>query len=246
MHPIRCILFIAVAFCGGVQAQIAKPTHEIRLHNGEVYSGSRLVYVSPILRTSEFDLDGRKFESSEIAFFRNNHGYFVNLNRIYSDKAERYAFRFKEGKVNLYEEIEIEVYGGDELDTGDPEARNEMLATGESYHYFNKGDGAIQKANYKNLRMALSDNEESKKELNVIRNYRILQVGMIVAGSGLIAYEFIRQNENANASSQGDVRLTPMIALGIVIGGSSLLLESGKENARWMAADKYNRAEVAE
>lgn len=246
MHALRILLFLLVAACSQLHAQVTPPSHQIRLHNGEVYSGTRLVYISPILRTSEFDLDGRKFESSEIAYFRNNHGYFANLNRIYNDKAERYAFRIKEGKVNLYEEIEIDVYGGDELDKGDSDSPNEMFATGESYQYFNKGDGEVKKANYKNLRMALSDNEESKKELNVIRNYRILQVGMIVAGTGLIAYEFMRQNDAANSSSEADVRLTPGIALGIVIGGSSLLLESGKENARWLAAEKYNKVVVGE
>jgi len=224
-------------------SQITNPPHLVVLHNGETYSGVRLVYISPILRTSEFELDGRKFETNEIAFFRNNLGYFTNLNRIYSDRAERYAMRIKEGRISLYEEIDIEVYGGDELQGIAPGSTNEMLATGEQFQYFTKLNGPVQKATYRNLRLALADHAESKREMRIYRNYHILQVGMVAAGSGLIAYEIMRQNDSAQHSSDGKVRLTPMIALGVVIGGSSIFLERAKSNTKWIAVDKYNRAE---
>lgn len=236
-----CILFLVLYLtCVIAEAQIGAVEHLVLLHNGEEYTGKRLLYISPILKTSEFELDGRKFESNEIAFFRNNHGYFANLNRIHGDKAERYALRIRQGRVNLFEEIEMPVYGGDNLDLGEGGAGNEMLASGESFQYFTTSESQVKKASYKNLRLALSDNPASRKEMNMFRNYRYLQIAMVAAGAGLIGYEIHRQSDLANTTSDGEIRFTPMIALGVVLGGSSYFLESAKENAKWLAADYYN------
>jgi hypothetical protein len=223
-----------------LHAQVKPVQHEVVLHNGERFSGVKLTYSSPILQPSAFQLDDKKFESAEVAFFRNYHGYFANLNKLYNDRAERYALRIKEGKINLFEEVEFEAYAEESLAI--PEGgENEMLATNESFQFFSKGDGAVQKANYKNLRLALADNDESKKEMNVFRNYRYLQIGLIAAGAGMIAYEVVRQNDAANASSDESIRFTPMLALGIVVGGSSYLIERPKQDAKWFAVEKYNK-----
>jgi vancomycin permeability regulator SanA len=99
----------------------------------------------------------------------------------------------------------------------------------------------VQKANYKNLRLALADNAESKQEMNVFRNFRYAQIGLVVAGAGILAYEMVRQNEAANTSSDESIRFTPMVALGLVLGGSSYLLERPKQDAKWFAVDNYNK-----
>jgi len=232
---------VALICCAPLlHAQVTPVQHEVVLHSGERFSGVKLSYASPILQSSSFQLDDKNFEAAEVAFFRNYHGYFAHLNKIYSDRAERYALRINEGKINLFEEVEFEAYAEENLaipEGGD----NEMLATNESFQYFSKGDGEVKKANYKNLRLALADNPESKKEMNVFRNYRYLQIGLIAAGAGLIAYEVIRQDEAANASSEESIRFTPMLALGIVLGGSSYLIERPKQDAKWFAAEKYNK-----
>ncbi|MFN8863250.1 MAG: hypothetical protein ACK5W1_02980 [Flavobacteriales bacterium] len=239
----HCVSFFLVAFmcfCTVLQAQVTPVQNEVVLYSGERFSGVNLSYNSPILQPSSFQLDDKNFESSEVAFFRNYHGYFANLNKLYNDRAERYAMRIKEGKINLFEEVEFEVYAEQNLAVTEGED-NEMLATNESFQYFNKGDGAVQKANYKNLRLALADNAESKQEMNVFRNFRYAQIGLVVAGAGILAYEMVRQNEAANTSSDESIRFTPMVALGLVLGGSSYLLERPKQDAKWFAVDNYNK-----
>lgn len=242
-HLFFCALSIAGLSGFNLRAQVTQPSHLVLLHNGEEYTGKRLLYISPILRTSEFSLDERKFESSEIAFFRNNLGYFANLNRIYSDRAERYAMRIKEGRISLFEEIDIEIYGGDELEGVGPGITNERLATGDDFQYFTRLNGPVQKANYRNLKLAMADYPESRREMNIYRNYRYLQVGMVLAGAGLITYEIMRQGREAQTSTDGAIRMTPMIALGVVIGGSSYFIERAKSNTKWIAVEKYNKAE---
>ncbi|MFN9392191.1 MAG: hypothetical protein ACK505_07145 [Flavobacteriales bacterium] len=232
-------LFFWLTMLAGLSSKAQLP-HELRTYGGDVFTGKRLIYVSPILKPSQFELDERAFESAEVAFFRNNHGYFANLSRIYSDRAERYAIRIREGKINLFEEIEMEAYGQDALDipeTGD----NEMLASGETFQYFSLQDGPVQKASYANLRKALEGNEESAREIRIYRNYRWLQIGLIAGGAGIIAWELVRQDNEVNSSPDAAVRFTPMIALGIVMGGSSYFLQGAKENAKWLAVDAYNK-----
>jgi hypothetical protein len=225
-------LFILVSISGFCQKTETK-LHSVQLFSGDIFEGTRLIYANPILKTPVFELDEKKFDSPTVAYFQNNHGYFANLTNIYGPKNERYAIRIRSGKINLFEEIEIEPYAGDELAASDSE-ENEMLATGEVFGFYNMGTGEIKKANYKNLRADMADNETATKELKEYRNMRLLQFGLIGAGAGIIAFDIFRQRDN-------NVEFTVPIALGIAIGGSSYFLEAKKEDALWMAADAYNK-----
>jgi hypothetical protein len=227
------IAFIALISISGLSQKTEQKVHSVQLFSGDIFNGSRLIYTSPILKTPVFELDEKKFESPTVAFFQNNHGYFANLTKIYGPKNERYAIRIKSGKINLFEEIEIEPYAGDELSASDSE-ENEMLATGEVFGFYNKGNGEIKKANYKNLRTDMADNEAATKELKAYRNMRYLQFALIGVGAGVIAYDIFKQRDN-------NVEFTVPIALGIAIGGSSYFLESKKEDALWLAVDAYNK-----
>ncbi len=226
-------------------SQLTPIQHNVRLHSGDSFSGRRLVYELHIMSDARFVLDERTFTSSEIAFFRNNHGTFANLNQIHGDKAERYAKRIREGKINLYEEIEMGVYGGDALAVAESrDSRNEMLATGEEFQYYALGDGPVKEASYRNLKADLADHPESARQMRMFRNYRYLQVGMIAAGAGLICSEIARQSQRSPEMNNGGVRMTPMIAFGVILGGSSYFIQSAKENTKWLAVDAYNASGV--
>jgi hypothetical protein len=208
------------------------PEHYVVAPTGEKRAGKRLIYDAPILRTPTFDLDGIAIETPSVAFFQNNHGYFANLATIYGEKAERYAIRIRSGKLNLFEEIDLTYYGGDELQVS--EGENEMLAKGEEFQYISKGNGPILKANYTNLRNLVGDNALALKEVRMIRKMSYLQAALITIGAGAISYEIIRQKDAA-------VRFSPGMAAGIIIGGSSYFLNGAKANARWLTADAYNK-----
>lgn len=229
------ITLFCLAIAGLSNAQLSKP-HYLYLYSGDSIEGTRLLYQTPILKPANFSMDGEIFETNLVQYLVNNNGYFANLNKIYGDKSERYALRIKAGKINLFEEIDMEYYGQDELqvDKNVDESMQEMLATGEIFQYYNLGTGELKKASYKNLKLDIGSNEASKQELNRYRKLQFLQYGLMAAGAGIITYDIIRQSGDA-------VRFSPWMAVGIAVGGSSYFLESKKEDAKWLAADAYNK-----
>lgn len=227
--------FLCLAIASISNAQLTKP-HYLFLYSGDSIEGTRLLYQTPILKPANFSMDGEIFETNIVQFLSNNNGYFANLNKIYGDKSERYALRIKAGKMNLFEEIDMEYYGQDELqiDKSVDESKQEMLATGEIFQYYSIGKGELKKSTYKNLKLDIGSNETAKQELNRFRKLQFLQYGLMAAGAGIITYDIIRQSGDA-------VRFSPWMAAGIVIGGSSYFLESKKNDAKWFAADAYNK-----
>lgn len=208
-------------------------SHLVVQYDGLTISGSRLSYEHPILKDPYFDLDGQRMETDSIAFFRNNHGYFANLDRITKSK-ESYALRIREGRISQYEIIDIEIYGGDQLRIPEGMLQNSpMLASGESFQYYTKNDGAIQKAKFRNFKVDLGDRPESAKHLNNFRKYRWLQRAVIALGVGVTAGSLAVKAE--------DVKFTPLTALGIVAGGSAYFFEYPKNDALMNAVDAYNR-----
>ncbi len=229
------ILGISCLFASLVQAQFSKPVNKLQLYSGDVITGDNVIYNATMVKEATFAVDNETYESSNVEFFQNDHGYFANLGRLHGFEKERYAMRIKTGRINLFEEIEIDVYGSEELKTESPgNAQDPMLASGAEYQYYTKGDGKLLEANYRNLHVDLADNASSVKLLKNYKNYRLLQWGMVGIGSGLIAASVISQ-------SGAPVKFTPFMALGFVIGGGSYLLEAPKNDALWLAADTYNK-----
>jgi hypothetical protein len=232
------LMIIAAVFSLSAFSQKTEGEQFVVLHTGEKITGQTLLYDSPILKQAVFRLDDRPFETPAVAFFQNNHGFFANLNKIYGNKAERYALRIRSGKVNVYEEIEMSVYGKENLAAdGNSEAdlkKHHMLASGETFQYYSVGNREVKRATVRNMKVDLADNVDAMHEIGMIRKYQVLQGLMIGAGAALIAYDIIKQ-------SGGAVRFNPMMAVGIVVGGSAMFLESAKDNARWLAIDAYNK-----
>ncbi len=213
-----------------------KPVYSIKLFSGEVIEGKELSYQSPLLKPAAFLLDNKEYASAEVSYFQNSHGYFSNLAKLHGECAERYALRIKKGKVNLYEEIEIGIYCNESLtvdEAAGAKMQDPMLATGESFGYYNKGDEPVREATYANMKVDLSDNETSMSHLKKYRNYRLLQWTVLSLGTGVVAYEVLRSSGSA-------IKLSPFMAFGIVLGGSSYFFEAPKSDELWLATDAYN------
>ncbi len=234
LTTLACIGFI----CS--QAQLTQKEHKVVLYSGDVFTGEHLIYECPILQTPVFTMQNESYESNTVEYFQNNHGFFANLGRIHGMNKERYAMRIELGKINLYEEVDLSVYGSEELQTeGTNNNQDPMLATGKVLEYYTMGESSmgestIREATYSNLKVDLQDNASSMAHLRKHRNYKILQWGMIGIGSGIIAANII---SNAN----GAVRFNPVMAIGIAIGGGSYFMEAPKKDKLWLAADDYNK-----
>jgi len=227
------ILFQAAS----IQAQLSVPKNYIQLVTGEKIEGDLVVYSPQLVEYPVFLLDGTEYETSNIAYIQNRNGYFANLDHLFQNEPERYALRIRKGRMNLFEEIEMSIYGGETLyTTGDKEVDSDLLASGLTFQYYSIGDDKVRKANYRNMKNDLATCPTSVDFIRDYRKYQFLQVGLIAGGTGLIAY-------NVASLSGGPVKFNPVMALGLIISGSSYFLEKAKSDALWLAADEYNKYE---
>lgn len=224
----REITFLFFAMFFSLTA-IAQKKQIIRLYNGQVKEGEKLKYEYPIMQPAYFDLDGKHFDAEGVAFFRNNHGFFANLAEFYGERSERYAMRIKNtGRIQLFEEIDITAYGGLELNTSNPR----RLATGEVWQFYAKDEGVLKKGNYKNLKVDLQDNPNCQTYLKSYKRLTALQIGLATVGAGLVAQQFYQGRNDSNYNK-------PIIALGVIMAGSSLFFDGPKTDALWLAVDNY-------
>jgi hypothetical protein len=233
-------LFLALIFvliCPFLFGQLTPQKCYIQLVSGEKMEGDQVVYSPQLLEYPVFLVDGVEFETSNISYVQNRNGYFANLNHLYQNEPERYALRIRKGRMNLFEEIDMDIYGGETLyATGDSEIDSELLASGLEFQYYSLGDDKVRKANYRNMKTDLAHCTASMEFLKDFRKYQWLQVGLIAGGAGLIA-------QNVYSLSGGPVKFNPIMALGLIVGGSSYFLEKAKSDALWLAADEFNKYE---
>jgi len=236
-HVMKRIYFVISLslVCSSVFAQLvkAKP-HTLELASGVSMDGELIVYAQPITSPPVFQIDQESVSVSDVRFFRNSHGYFANLE--YADQAKSgFAMRIKKGNVDLFERVDIDLYGKSELAvTSDRKAAAlKKMAQGMEFQYFSVDGKKVKRANYSNLRMDLQSNPESVEFLKGLRRYQWLQRGLIAAGSSLLIGSYTAQGSNP--------KFTPAMALGIVLGGSSFFCKAPKDDYQWMAVEAYNR-----
>jgi hypothetical protein len=199
--------------------------------SGETIEGKNLVFLAPLNAEPVFQLDGIMYPSKDVEFFKTKHGYFANLGRIEGFEKPLFAMCIDRGRTNLYQRINIDVYGGTQLQ---PRSDGEGLSDGTSFQYYNVGDEPLRKVGYGNMKVDLADNLGATAHLKDYRKFRLLQFGLIGSGAGVLASSLAVQTGQP-------IQFNPMMLLGVLLSGSSLLLESPKGDALWLAADEYNR-----
>jgi len=212
-------------------AQKSNPRYHIQLMSGETIQGSDLIFLAPSNHEPVFQLDGIAYPAREVEFFKNKHGYFANLGRIEGFERPSFAMRIDKGRTNLYQRIDLNVYAGEQLNQGE---KGEGLSDGTTFQYYNVGDEPLRKVGYGNMKVDLADNLGATAHLRDYRKFKFLQLGLIGSGAGVLASSLAVQAGQA-------VQFNPMMLLGVLLSGSSLLLEAPKDDALWLAADEYNR-----
>ena len=225
------LLFIFSLLVLNADAQKRKSNHYVQLMSGETIEGKRLQYFGLSNIDPVFRLDDIMIPAKEVEFFQNNHGYFANLGRIEGFNQPQFALCIDKGRANLYQKIDIDVYGGDLLE---PKYGGSDLADGTTVHFYNVGTEPVRKVGYRNMKIDLADNLGATAHLKDYRKYRFVQLGLIGSGAGVLASTFAVQ-------AGQPFQFNPMMLLGVLLSGSSLLLEAPKDDALWLAADEYNR-----
>ncbi len=227
----RNLTFLLALLSLSTYAQKSNPRSHIQLMSGETIEGKELIFVSPSNTEPVFQLDGILYPAKDVEFFKNKHGYFANLGRIEGFAKPSFAMRIDKGRTNLYQRVDIGVYAGAELMPG---ANGEGLSDGTSFQFYNVGDEPLRKVGFSNMKVDLADNLGATAHLKDYRKFRFLQLGLIGSGAGVLASSLAVQ-------AGQPFQFNPMMLLGVLLSGSSLLLESPKDDALWLAADEYNR-----
>jgi len=227
----RNLTFLLTLLSISAYAQKSNPRSYIQLMSGESIEGKELIFVAPSQNEPVFRLDGISYPAKEVEFFKNMHGYFANLGRIEGFDKPSFAMRIDKGRTNLYQRIDVGVYAGAELMPG---TNGEGLSDGTSFQFYNVGDEPLRKVGYSNMKVDLADNLGATAHLKDYRKFRFLQLGLIGSGAGVLASSLAVQ-------AGQPVQFNPMMLLGLLVSGSSLLLEAPKDDALWLAADEYNR-----
>ena len=227
----RNLTFLLALLSISAYAQKSHPRSYIQLMSGESIEGKDLIFIAPSETEPVFQLDGISYSAKEVEFFKNKHGYFANLGRIEGFDKPSFGMRIDKGRTNLYQRIDVGVYAGAELMPG---TNGEGLSDGTSFQFYNVGDEPLRKVGYSNMKVDLADNLGATAHLKDYRKFRFLQLGLIGSGAGVLASSLAVQ-------AGQPVQFNPMMLLGLLVSGSSLLLEAPKDDALWLAADEYNR-----
>jgi hypothetical protein len=211
--------------------QKTNPRNHIQLMSGETIEGKNLIFVGSSHSEPIFQLDGVSYPANDVEFFKNKHGYFANLGRIEGFEKPSFAMCIDKGRTNLYQRIDIGVYGSEQLMPGENGAG---LSDGTSFQFYNVGDEPLRKVGFSNMKVDLADNLGASAHLKDYRKFKFLQIGLIGSGAGVVASSLAVQ-------AGQPIQFNPMMLLGVLLSGSSLLLEAPKDDALWLAADEYNR-----
>jgi hypothetical protein len=229
MRILTTLLFTLAAIT--VFAQKTSSRTHIQLMSGETIEGNELLYLAPSNTDPLFQLDGMMYPAKEVEFFQNKHGYFANLGRIEGFEKPSFAMCIDKGRTNLYQRIDIHVYGSQFLQPG---PNGEGLSDGTTFQFYNVGDEPLRKVGYSNMKVDLADNLGATAHLKDYRKFRTIQFSLLGSGAGVIASSLVVQ-------AGQPIQFNPMMLLGVLLSGSSLLLEAPKDDALWLAADEYNR-----
>lgn len=223
-------LFVSSQIVIGEKAQ-----QNVVLFSGDTLSADSIVYQSVSVDRPVFHLgNDTTVASDSVRFVTNFHGTLANLDSAKRNADEDYALRIRNGEVSVFEEVEIEIYGGRHLAiqrNGSRLGQHPDLASGENYDYYSMDSGELKKVKYKNLKVDLWESEESKEELKAFKRYRYLQIGLVTAGLGVATVTYLN---NSNET------MSPLTLTGLLVAGCSIAIEFPKRDALNNAIDFYN------
>lgn len=174
--------------------------HFVQLKNGDVHRGE-IQYKKPFLVAPYVLVNNtHKYKLSNVKAYQTKDGYFRTVPTILS--GEVFARRVEKGRIDLYSRVDI-YYNWDTMGS----------ITTTRYDYFIKDKQPLKKANYKNLKVALSDNPESMRYLKEYKILSFVQGGLAITCIGLFIAG-ISQIEDDGLTSTGKGLMVGAVLVG--------------------------------
>lgn len=204
--------------------------------HGDTLTGETLAYRDPILGSPYFQIDEQEVIWDGVKLIRNSHGVFANVSHLHRGD-ERYAMRVKAGDISVFERIEMDIYGKDQLPKRlDVEEEQLLLASGEM-NYLMDAQGTMYKPTYHNMKAMMAGSEQASTHLKRFRTFQWMKRGLAYVGGSLLAVSFL--------SMTGGFVMSPQLIIGVLMSGGSFFLNEPMNDMRWLAVDSYNAAAIS-
>jgi len=234
-RTLKYFLVFLLSLMSVVQLLAQQAPFFVTLRNSQTHYGSKIVYERPILQDAQFVLDGVVYPADSVAFVQNHHGYFANLRDFYKKDYDQFAMRMKKAPISVYEEVDMNIYGGESLRLSDYGNKPEKapMATGNHFHFYTKNEGPVKRATFKNLKVDLADKPAAEEHLVRFKRYRYLHYGLMAGGVAITLAEVLSQPRD-------NIQLTPFTVLGMAVMGSGFFTINARKEILWDAVDAYN------
>lgn len=208
----------------------------IYTYTDEIINGKNISFNKPFLEPSFFLVDSKKYPSDMVKFYKNGSGFYANIKDIKTSGSSKFSKRISNGKINLFEYITSIYYPGDNYSSG--------MVISNINNYYNRGFGELNKANYHNLNIELSDNPESLEYLNKYKFVSNAQTILYITGGVTFIAGFIALfNETTYIEPNDQIVIASMVTIGIGSGciGIGYAISDKKRKHLRNAIETYNK-----
>lgn len=235
------ILFLGMILFS--RAAISQNSKEfIYLFSEKKIESNNIKIVEKTFSNNYFVVDAKEFKSEEVAFYKNEKGFFANIKNLSLFGGSAYAQREVTGKINLFSKE----FTTNSMIMGPNGMMMGGFGTNTSVsYYYNKGEfGVLKKTNFNNLKIDLNDNPNSIIHLNKYKSISqrgtiLYVVGGIIATVGLATFI----NKTANVPSDEVTGLGgSYAALGVGFGTILVNYFTTKDKQKYIekAIEVYN------
>ena len=176
------VIIVLVILLKTASAQMDENRDFIYFFSDSILVGN-IEYKSPIFGIDYLLLNSNKVLLDRVKFYKKGGGFYANTNGAAFRGSPDFTKRIREGKINLYEKVNVNTYTGHFTPSG------AYMGGGGSVtilNYYNKGYDDLKRANYKNLSFDLADNPESLIHLGKYKKVQNTQTGLYIAGGAAI------------------------------------------------------------
>jgi hypothetical protein len=211
----------------------------VKLENGEIIYGD-VVLKKSILAPQYFLLDNkREIPYDDVNSYKNDDGYYQAIPYFFTTKT--FAKRIRKGKIDLFSKVSVYTTPGTFNTISTPGGNFTNFSPEYTYStrvdYFRKANGILQKANYSNLKLALSDNPKSMEYLKQYHNLDTFQWITAISAIGFFIGG-ISQIDKEEGMSSGGKALLGVSCFSAMITWIPHFMKPGKLES---AIEEYNK-----
>lgn len=179
MKRILTFVLVWVSLCAS--AQVDESKNFVYFNSDSVIYADRVRLRSDFFNSLKLNVDGNRIAFERVKFFQSDEGLFANTTRLTTLRTKGIAERIVRGKINLFQERDIESFSHYRSHWHSPEKISTRM-------FYNKAYGNLKKVNYHNLKRDMADDPESIDLLEGYRkSTRTSNIMYATAGASLLA-----------------------------------------------------------